>query len=92
SEYTYKRAQPRIDWAYEKKLDQDAISDQLLVPLASAGEYQDELNKLRDETFTKIIRGDLPVDAFDTFVTEWFANGGQQLTDEANAWYATIEK
>ena len=68
------------------------LSDQLLVPLASAADYQDELDKLRDETFTKIIRGDLPVDAFDEFVTEWFRLGGQQLTDEANEWYATLEK
>lgn len=51
---------PRIDWAYEKKLDVGVLSNQLLVPLASAADYQDELDKLRDETFTKIIRGDLP--------------------------------
>jgi putative aldouronate transport system substrate-binding protein len=92
NEYTYMRAKPRIDWAYQNKMDVGALSNQLLVPLASAGDYMDELNKLRDETFTKIIRGDLPVDAFDDFVKDWFNNGGQQLTDEANAWYATIGK
>ncbi len=92
NEYTYLRAKPRIDWAYEKKLDVGVLSDQLLVPLASAADYQDELDKLRDETFTNIIRGDLPVDAFDDFVTEWFAKGGQQLTDEANAWFVTLSE
>ena len=92
NEYTYLRAKPRIDWAYEKKLDVGVLSNQLLVPLASAADYQDELDKLRDETFTKIIRGDLPVDAFDDFVAEWYRLGGQQLTDEANEWYATLEK
>jgi putative aldouronate transport system substrate-binding protein len=92
NEYTYMRAKPRIDWAYQNKMDVGTLSNQLLVPLASAGDYMDELNKLRDETFTKIIRGDLPVDAFDDFVKDWFNNGGQQLTDEANAWYATIGK
>lgn len=92
SEYTYLRAKPRIDWAFEKQLDVGVLSDQLLVPLASAGDYKDELDKLRDDTFTKIIRGDLPVDAFDDFVTTWFAKGGETLTKEANDWYGTIEK
>ena len=91
-EYTYLRAKPRIDWAYEKQLEVGVISNELLVPLTSASIYQDELNKLRDETFTKIIRGDLPVDAFDDFVIEWFEKGGQILTDEANEWYAILEK
>ena len=91
-EYTYMRAKPRIDWAFEKKLDVGTLSNELLIPLASAGDYMDELNKLRDETFTKIIRGDLPIDAFDTFVDTWFKKGGQILTDEANAWYSIVKK
>ena len=45
------------------------------------------LNKMRDETLTKIVVGQLPLDEFDSFVESWFALGGQQITDEVNDWY-----
>lgn len=43
-------------------------------------------------TFTKawyldIITGQKPVDSFDEYVKEWYANGGQELTDAANVLY-----
>lgn len=40
------------------------------------------LKKKEDETFLKIIIGELPVDAFDTFVAEWKAEGGEEITKE----------
>jgi putative aldouronate transport system substrate-binding protein len=42
---------------------------------------------LRDEVFTKIIIGELPVSAFDTFVQDWKREGGDKITEEVNAWY-----
>lgn len=40
------------------------------------------LKKKEDEVFLKIIIGELPVDDFDTFVEEWKAEGGDEITAE----------
>ncbi|MDR0669993.1 MAG: extracellular solute-binding protein [Treponema sp.] len=48
---------------------------------------QGSLDALRDEVFTKIIIGDLPLSAFDTFVADWKRQGGDDITREVNAWY-----
>lgn len=55
--------------------------------MPSSDIYWDELEKMRKETYNDIIQGIKPVDYFDTFVEEWLKNGGQIITDEANAWY-----
>lgn len=44
------------------------------------------------ETFNKIIYGKLPVDAFDEFVANWKANGGEQVTKEVNEWFESVSK
>jgi putative aldouronate transport system substrate-binding protein len=54
-------------------------------------QYQAELNKIRDETFTAIITGDQPISAFDEYVAKWKRSGGDQLTSELNAWYDTVK-
>ena len=47
------------------------------------------LDKMRDEVVTNIILG-APVDeTFDKFVRDWKNLGGDQMTSEVNAWYAT---
>lgn len=43
------------------------------------------LKKLEDETFLKIILGQAPIDSFDQFVTDWKAQGGDELTAEVQA-------
>ncbi len=40
------------------------------------------LGDMVDTTFVDIIVGNKPLDAFDTFVTDWLAAGGQQTLDE----------
>ncbi|MDO4336717.1 MAG: extracellular solute-binding protein [Eubacteriales bacterium] len=40
------------------------------------------LKKKEDETFLKIIIGEESLDAFDTFVEEWNAEGGEEITAE----------
>lgn len=45
------------------------------------------LEKLEEEAFTKIIVGESPLSAFDTFVEQWTANGGAEITAEVNDWY-----
>ncbi|OMF21661.1 ABC transporter substrate-binding protein [Paenibacillus sp. FSL H8-0548] len=44
------------------------------------------------ETFNKIIYGKLPIEAFDSFVTNWKTNGGDQITKEVNDWFKSVTK
>ena len=90
-EWTIKRAKPRIDWAIENKYEVGGISNALLSPLPSDSKFKDELKKIEDEAFIQIITGDKPVDYFDEFVKKWKRSGGDQLTKEANEWYAGIK-
>jgi len=45
------------------------------------------LDTMENETFAKIIMGTLPLEAFDQFVEDWHANGGEQWALEVNEWY-----
>ncbi|MDQ0111282.1 extracellular solute-binding protein [Paenibacillus harenae] len=40
------------------------------------------LQKLENETYLKILTGELPVDAFDSFAQTWSNQGGNQITQE----------
>jgi len=51
-------------------------------------QYQAELSKIRDQAYTDIITGKLPLSSFDEFVAKWKKSGGDELTKELNAWYA----
>jgi hypothetical protein len=42
------------------------------------------LKDMENVTFTKIIMGEQPLDSFDTFVQDWGAQGGTQITGEVN--------
>ena len=53
--------------------------------------YASTLNPMEDEIFFGIITGQQPLDAFDQYVTDWKAGGGDEMTEEANAWYATVK-
>jgi len=55
--------------------------------MSSKNEY---LNKLENETFTKIVYGQLPIDAFDKFVADWKKGGGDEITKEVNDWYQSV--
>lgn len=61
---------------------------ELRVALPSSGDYKEELKTYRDETWIKIITGELSIDYWDTFVEEYNARGGAVLTEEANDWYS----
>ena len=52
-------------------------------------ERNSDLNKLQDETILGIIIGDKPMSAFDEFVSQWKSQGGDQVTQEVNEWWAT---
>jgi putative aldouronate transport system substrate-binding protein len=46
------------------------------------------LNSKRDEVFVKIIMGD-PIEKFDEWVSYFNAQGGAEITQEVNDWYAS---
>ncbi|MDQ1913476.1 extracellular solute-binding protein [Paenibacillus sp. GD4] len=50
-------------------------------------EKQSDLNKLKDETFVKIVMGKAPLEDFDKFTKEWLDKGGAQITKETNEWF-----
>ncbi|SFT14901.1 extracellular solute-binding protein [Paenibacillus sp. BC26] len=56
--------------------------------MKAKGEF---LNKLVLETYNKMIYGDIPIDHFEDFVTQWKQSGGDQMTAEANDWYASVQ-
>jgi putative aldouronate transport system substrate-binding protein len=47
------------------------------------------LRKLEDEAFFAIIMG-APISTFDTFVRDWNAQGGNDITKEVNEWYRSV--
>ncbi|MFD0714738.1 extracellular solute-binding protein [Paenibacillus sp. GCM10027626] len=47
------------------------------------------LDKMELETFTKIIMGEVSIDAFDEFVANWKKLGGDQITAEVAKWKAS---
>ncbi|MGO4375762.1 hypothetical protein AB4Z21_34440, partial [Paenibacillus sp. MCAF20] len=49
------------------------------------------LNKLREETFYKIIMGNSTTDEFESFVQSWKKLGGEQITKEVNEWYEGVK-
>ncbi|WP_270168461.1 extracellular solute-binding protein [Paenibacillus sp. SYP-B4298] len=55
-------------------------------PTATMVDKQATLKQLEQEVFTKIILGNEPVDAFDSFVEQWNKIGGEQITKEVNEW------
>ncbi|MGE6576718.1 hypothetical protein ACQKFM_17515 [Paenibacillus xylanexedens] len=47
----------------------------------------EQLTTMEQETFTKIIYGNEPLEAFDTFVKQWHEKGGDTVIEEVNEWY-----
>ncbi|MEV5026630.1 extracellular solute-binding protein [Paenibacillus sp. LPE1-1-1.1] len=50
----------------------------------SMGKNGVQLTKLMQETFTKMIMGNTPIDEFDNYVTQWKSMGGEEITKEVN--------
>lgn len=51
-------------------------------------ERMSTLKKMQDATFTKIIMGEIGIDEFDKFVTDWKKQGGEAIEKEVNDWYS----
>jgi putative aldouronate transport system substrate-binding protein len=83
-----KQQHDNLDMVKDLGIPNPAVS--FLAP--TAVEKGADLAKLRDETFVKIVMGKLPIEAFDDFVKEWKAKGGDQITKEVNDWYKSQKK
>ena len=55
------------------------------LPTEKMAENSATLKKLTVETIAKIITGE-SVDSYDTFIETWYALGGQDVIDDAQAW------
>lgn len=60
-------------------------------PTPTMVERKSTLEKLMNETYTKIIMGG-SIDEFDKFVKDWAKLGGEQMTKEVNDWYMSTKK
>ncbi|MBB6729577.1 extracellular solute-binding protein [Cohnella zeiphila] len=48
------------------------------------------LKKMEITAFTKILYGNAGLDSFDDFVKNWYAAGGEKITQEVRDWYASV--
>jgi len=61
--------------------------------LSSMEDFGDYLNKRVNEIFTQIITGEKSVSYFEDFVKNIYnKNGGDQILEQVNAWYAVQPK
>lgn len=61
-------------------------------PTPAMGKHLVKLTKLQEETFTKIVAGLSPLEAFDQFVKKWKEAGGDEITGEVNEWWRATGK
>lgn len=73
----FRRTYRRREWARRNALGRTEY-----VP--SARDYWRDLRMMQQQAFTSIIRGELPLGHFETFVARWKAQGGDILLEEAN--------
>lgn len=78
----------REEWAFRKKHSppEQGIADCLGKPdvVPSSPRHLVGLRNLQLVTYSKMIRGDIPLTDFKGFVARWYDEGGRKLTSEAN--------
>lgn len=48
-------------------------------------------HKLFQEVLTKIVIGELPIEAYDDYVDKWYAAGGEAVTQRVQEWYEKVK-
>ena len=80
-------------WADEEFKDKnDGYVSVIFKTPESRAKYGAELDIILNEGYINIIIGERPLEYFDEMVEKWYANGGEQLTKEANEIYAMEHK
>ncbi|KAJ3197818.1 hypothetical protein HK101_000135 [Irineochytrium annulatum] len=69
---------------YYRDNDLIVMNEFIYAPTRTMNTKQATLDKLRAETFLKIIYGNLSIDEFDNFVANWKKLGGDEITQEVN--------
>ncbi len=74
---------------YKQYMDENRILFDRFVaaPTEAMSNYLSTLDEIQNELFTQIILGQVSIDAYDRFVSEFYELGGQQIVDEVNDWY-----
>lgn len=94
---TYWQARVRKDPILQNYYDQvqALVKDKFVIdplsnasPIDSISQYTQVLTKFSDDTFLKYIAGAESLDTFDSYMAKWKADGGDQMVNDANAWYA----
>ena len=67
------------------------FGNKLTAALPSQAEYPELTTTYVATQLVKLVRGDISMDQWDEVVAEWYSEGGDVLTEEANAWYATVQ-
>jgi len=62
-------------------------TEYLGAPTARMAKILPDLQKLEQQYFDEIVSQKKPLDAFDQFVKDWKAKGGDQVTEDVNTWY-----
>lgn len=60
-------------------------------PTATMKKNWEQLQTMEKQVYTNIIYGKESPDAFDKFVKDWKAQGGDDITKEVNEWYKTVK-
>lgn len=60
-------------------------------PTATMQRSWEQLQTMEKQVYTNIIYGNEPIEAFDKFVADWKAQGGDQITQEINEWYQSVK-
>jgi len=78
------REELAFNWEYRRP--EWALRNVLGKPdsVPSAAEHLSDLRNYQMTVFARIIRGDIPLAAFDEFVKNWYKRGGDVMTREAN--------
>ncbi len=69
----------------------DILDEYMGIPTERMATLVPELKKMEDELFIGIITSQKDLAEFDSFKDDWLANGGDQVTADVNAWYATVK-
>lgn len=73
-----------------ERSEADGIKNEFTtVPTAKMVSRGTTLTSLEESTMLGIIKGDLPIDEFDNYVSQWKELGGDKITEEVNEWWAS---
>lgn len=86
----------RMEQRYDRDMQMfsslPVIRDAVTVSLSVASEKPDLVKDYPIEYLVKAIRGDIDIEKdWDGIVETWYKNGGTDLTNEANEWYASTK-